>query len=103
MFFQPNQEGAASSKAGAQPGSKRDPPLHKQWLLSRRGERLGTALNATKLVTQEIKSPGASRMLAQVFLIQVQAGLLGQVGQTNRQRQSWELQKSHMWLLFHVY
>lgn len=38
-------------------------------------ERLGTtALNVTDLVTQEIQSPAASRMLAQGFLIQVPAG-----------------------------
>lgn len=65
--------------------------------------RPGTALSTTELVIQELQSPAASRMLAQGFLIQVQAGLLGQVGWTDRQRQSWELQKPHMWLLFHFY
>lgn len=65
--------------------------------------RLGTALKTRELVTQEIQRPAASRMLAQGFLIQVPVGLLGQVGQTDRQRQSWELQKSHVWLLFHFY
>lgn len=52
---------------------------------------------------QEIQNPAASRMLAQGLLIQAPAGLLGKTGQTDRQRQSWELQKSHMGLLFHFY
>lgn len=83
------QPGSSSAQAVASPRERR---------------KLGTtALNATELVTREIQSPAASRMLAQGFLIQVPAGLLGQAGQTDRERRSWELQKSHVWLLFHFY
>lgn len=102
MFFQPSHEGAASSKVSAQAGSSQDPPLTSSGFSQGEGKAQDSPQCHQVGDTEDTKS-SCQQDQTQGFLIQVPAGLLGQVGQTDRQRQSWELQKSHVWLLFHFY